>query len=151
MLYIYSDTESCWSAVGMDAEKIIAQDKPTMMLNLKGFPLALQRSLVIHQFGHALGLDHEHQWSDFWEVVKEFFDKSKISESQMLRVKKREDMAESGRSSPYDRHSIMHYRWADSIVNKASFFYSHSTSIAGFCGACADKTNLDTHPGLNLD
>ena len=93
----------------MDAEKIVTQDEPTMMLNLKGFPRVLQESLVIHQFGHALGLDHEHQWSEFWDVVNEFFDESKIGDSQMLRVKKREDMIDKEGSSPYDRHSIMHY------------------------------------------
>ena len=27
--------------------------------------------MVLHEFGHALGLDHEHQRSDFWEVLAE--------------------------------------------------------------------------------
>ena len=91
----------------MDAEKIVTQDKPTMMLNLKGLTPEFQKSLVIHEFGHAYGLDHEHQWSDFLDVVGKFFDESKLSESQKIRVKKRDDMLD--REEAYDRHSIMHY------------------------------------------
>ena len=92
----------------MDAEKIITQDKPTMMLNLKDLTQKFQESLVIHEFGHALGLDHEHQWSDFLDVVGKFLDKPRISVSQKTRVKKRDDMVDS-ETYPYDRHSIMHY------------------------------------------
>ena len=91
----------------MDAEKIVTQDEPTMMLNLKGLTRKFQKSLVIHEFGHAYGLDHEHQWSDFLDVVGKFFDESKISKSQKIRVKKRDDMLD--REETYDRHSIMHY------------------------------------------
>ncbi len=31
---------------------------------------AQQKSMVIHEFGHALGLDHEHQRSEFWDVLE---------------------------------------------------------------------------------
>lgn len=34
--------------------------------------------LVIHQFGHALGLEHEHQRQDFWKVIEKHIDKYKM-------------------------------------------------------------------------
>ena len=94
----------------MDAEKIVTQRNPTMMLNLNGLSPQFQRSLVIHEFGHALGLDHEHQRSDFWEVVGKYFDSTKIPQSQRIRVKKTDDMMDREEaSSRYDPQSIMHY------------------------------------------
>ena len=41
-----------------------------MVLNLYGMTKAEQRSMVLHEFGHALGLYHEHQRSDFWDVLE---------------------------------------------------------------------------------
>ena len=95
----------------MDAEKIIVSlREPTMLLNLKGLTRQFQRSLVIHEFGHALGLDHEHQRSDFLDVVEKFIDKSKIPHSQRIRVRKTDDMMDREEaSSRYDPQSIMHY------------------------------------------
>ena len=59
--------------MGTDADRV-NRNQPTMQLNLRGYPAALQESLVIHEFGHALGLEHEHQRSDFWEVLGKFLD-----------------------------------------------------------------------------
>ena len=107
--------------VGMDAEKVGNFQKPTMVLSLRGFPPSTQRSLVIHQFGHALGLEHEHQRSDFWDVVGEYFDLDKMMADP--RVAKgfssetkigfeRDWFAKSTHDalqSEYDPESIMHY------------------------------------------
>ncbi len=88
------------------------------MLNLYGMTKALQGSTVIHEFGHALGLHHEHQRSDFWDVLEPFT----IGESLMK-------SGDDGRCEPavnavfrdklnaphwsqissYDPDSIMHY------------------------------------------
>ena len=40
-----------------------------MVLNLYRMTKAEQRSMVLHEFGHALGLDHEHQRSRFWDIL----------------------------------------------------------------------------------
>ena len=95
----------------MDAEKIIVTlREPTMMLNLKGLTQQFQKSLVIHEFGHALGLDHEHQCSDFLDVVEKFIDNTKIPRDQKVRVKKNDEMMDREEaSSRYDSESIMHY------------------------------------------
>ena len=62
--------------VGIDAETLITNlEEPTMVLNLCNFS---QKKIVIHMFGHALGLEHEHLRSDFWDTVGECFDMGKI-------------------------------------------------------------------------
>ena len=33
---------------------------------------------VIHEFGHALGLRHEHQRSDFWACIRPYIDVNKM-------------------------------------------------------------------------
>ncbi|XP_064387065.1 uncharacterized protein LOC135335465 isoform X4 [Halichondria panicea] len=109
-----------WSTVGRSALDV-DKNEPTMMLNLFGMTKALQGSTVIHEFGHALGLYHEHQRSDFWDVLEPFT----IGESRMK-------SGDGGRCEPavnavfrdklnaphwsqissYDPDSIMHY-WFD--------------------------------------
>ncbi len=69
--------DGSWSAIGTDVHNVNA-DKPTMMLDLKGYHHWFRKYLVIHQFGHALGLDHEHQRQDFWEGIDEHIDKDKM-------------------------------------------------------------------------
>jgi hypothetical protein len=52
-----------WSYVGTHA-KSVAADKPTLHLSgmAHGNPLSsYERFLVLHEFGHALGFEHEHQ------------------------------------------------------------------------------------------
>ncbi|XP_064387310.1 uncharacterized protein LOC135335654 isoform X6 [Halichondria panicea] len=110
--------EISWSKVGTAATWETDKKKPTMVLNLYGMTKADQRSMVIHEFGHALGLDHEHQRSDFWDVLKRFI----IPKSDMedgVKCKKacpavfRSDNNDApSYGSEYDPDSIMHY-WFD--------------------------------------
>ena len=110
--------------VGKDAEKVAKFNEPTMVLSLRGHSEATQQSLVVHEFGHALGLEHEHQRSDFWDVVGECFDEDKIkNDPRVNRPSQAKDEAGAGferdwfaKSSDclvtdgeYDPDSIMHY------------------------------------------
>jgi len=102
----FSDSLDCsWSMVGVEAERIIDVKKPTMILNLKGLTRPLQKSIVIHEFGHALGLEHEHHHSDFWATVKKFIDLTKIPEDERIRLIRHTDNPDCH----YDVDSIMHY------------------------------------------
>ena len=112
--------------VGMDAEKVEKSDS-TMVLSLRGYNPDLQRSLVIHEFGHALGLEHEHQRSDFWEVLEKHLDTEKMMADPFVNPsdsvpeegkaafgrdwgqKAKEQTSGKQASSEYDPESIMHY------------------------------------------
>ena len=93
-----------------------------MYLNLYGKSESEQRSLVLHEFGHALGLDHEHQRSDFWDKLEKFTigeDKMKNGNNgQCAKAGKehfRKKYADDGERFPkkvetkYDSNSITHY------------------------------------------
>ena len=72
--------------LGMHARKV-EDPQPTMVLNLNcdAFPTKKeQRSQVIHEFGHALGLGHEHQRSDFWETVEKHINLERMKEDDRV-------------------------------------------------------------------
>ena len=88
-------------------------DDPNMWLDLSEGDDHHKQHLVVHEFGHALGLGHEHQRPDFWKLIGPFIDK-KMVENDMdtlscdwkmdkhLEVKK-------GKATSYDSDSVMHY------------------------------------------
>ncbi len=106
----------CWSMVGSQAKTVQDTSEPTMILSLKGLDPNMQKSLVMHEFGHGLGLFHEHQRSDFWKIAKSLLDVRKMRNDRRLKSMEFDrDMLE--KQSPgattmtpeYDPDSIMHY------------------------------------------
>ncbi len=115
------DVCGSWSAVGTDVYNV-RMDNPTMMLDLKNFSRDFQKYLVVHQFGHALGLEHEHQRIDFWESIEKHIDEKKMQDDpsvgnystteafkrdwlKLERKTHREAIAKCN----YDPQSIMHW------------------------------------------
>ena len=104
------------SMVGREATKVLNQLEPTMVLSLNGQVPEVQKCLVIHEFGHALGLFHEHQRSDFWKVANSLLDVEKMKkDSRMKNVNFDIDILQMESEGPttispsYDPDSIMHY------------------------------------------
>ncbi len=92
---------TCWSMVGSQAMTVQDVSKPTMTLSLKGLDPNMQKFLVMHEFGHALGLIHEHQRSDFWEVADSLLDVRKMrNDPRMKNVKFDRDMLEYQSQGP---------------------------------------------------
>jgi len=112
------DQEGYWSLVGTDSSdtEIVAPGEIT--LNLSGFDVQLPvnwKTVVLHEFGHALGFHHEHQSPDFecdfdWPKVYDYlagppnyWPKWKVDHN--LRQLKRGNLTYSA----HDKNSIMHY------------------------------------------
>ena len=118
--------QGSWSRVGIAARKVTNTNEPTMVLNLRGLTAADQKSMVFHEFGHALGLDHEHQRSDFWDVLEskdEYGDLRFIIGRRRMQngnnckclkacdavFRSKADATGGVTNSKYDPDSIMHY------------------------------------------
>ena len=85
-----------------------------MFLSLKDVTPDFQQYLVMHEFGHALGLLHEHQRSDFWKEMLSLLDVEKMKKDPRMRgVNFNADILEldvpDGETTEYDADSVMHY------------------------------------------
>ena len=105
-----------WSNIGRSAE-LTDTSRPTMVLSLKGLTAYQQKYIVIHEFGHALGLYHEHQREDFWNIASTVLDVDKMKNDPLMKdvdferdIFPRQLGATSTLSrTGYDPQSVMHY------------------------------------------
>ena len=92
----------------------IGHSEPTMWLDLsKVTGNKEKKHVVIHEFGHALGLDHEHKRSDLWKEIGDFIDveKMKAEHGESFAINWGCDQkSENADATEYDPNSIMHYR-----------------------------------------
>ena len=85
---------------------------PSLWLNLSTGGDDVKIYLVRHEFGHALGLLHEHQRPDLWQNIREFMDLEKMDRelgSDAERNFGEEKFWSFDNSTKYDPESIMHY------------------------------------------
>ncbi|KAI1478033.1 hypothetical protein F4774DRAFT_386695 [Daldinia eschscholtzii] len=97
------------SCVGRYSEQV-AMNKPTMELNINHNDDSKKQADILHEFGHALGLRHEHTHPD----CKIRFNRSAVMEKHKLDGDRYNRNYEKGsviigRTTPYDVDSIMHY------------------------------------------
>ncbi|MBV6822458.1 M12 family metallopeptidase [Pseudomonas sp. PD9R] len=101
------------SAIGTDA-LLTPSHKPTMFVGTN-YTWSGYEALVMHEFGHALGLEHEHQHPDAsipWNKEKtyEWFQRHNsmpkaLVDAQIFPRERNINLT----YAPYDRHSVMHY------------------------------------------
>ena len=118
-LFCFIGEGGSWSALGSEAEGVTV-DKPTMVLSFHDKKDDHQiRATIVHEFGHVLGLGHEHQHPSYWKVIKDFVNTESMRKSLKLN---RNDfnmqwVNTTLRSSntPYDEDSVMHYPYVTHI------------------------------------
>lgn len=107
------------SVIGTDAQNILPH-LPTMVLGTD-YQSPFFTVAVMHEFGHALGVEHEHQHPDApldWNLPALYreFKKHGWTEEEIYRnVLKKLDYRQI-RQTPYDPKSIMHYAFPASVM-----------------------------------
>ena len=103
---------SC-SHMGSNAETVHDRSQPTMTLDLRELNNYHIQATILHEFGHALGLAHEHQQPEFWTHMEKFLDVPKMQEHSQFESepKFREQCMKlrNGKGWKYDPKSVMHY------------------------------------------
>lgn len=101
-----------YTLIGTDA-KVNDPWTPTMVLGVKPSDPQFQ-SIVMHEFGHALGAQHEHQHPEAdipWDVPKVYARyaaagvSAEVVDEAVLHTFEKHDTTYTA----YDKHSIMHY------------------------------------------
>lgn len=89
-----------------------------MVLNLSGYDDDDRKKyIILHEFGHALGLCHQHQHPDYLDAMKFFLEKDSICKKYYgIKTLQNYDDQFGPLSrykladGEYDKDSIMHYR-----------------------------------------
>ena len=148
-IIISFDQKGDYSAVGTDSHNKITRDKHSMNLaKMKIGNRILNRFVVLHEFGHALGLEHEHQNFNRKFVIDEQNAKTYCKsigfsdqDCQLFVIQKFEKN-ENMYFSVYDPYSVMHYDLHHSISKEKIHFRSN------FAFSLLDKIEISKlYPG----
>ncbi|MCE6979614.1 matrixin family metalloprotease [Pseudomonas frederiksbergensis] len=108
-----------WSYFGTDA-LTVPEDEPTLHIDTTDQLLPLH-VVMLHEFGHALGLHHEHQHPDAnidWNTPKVYaaFERPWLSKEAIYdNIFKKLERTEV-RTGEYDKKSIMHYHFPAELI-----------------------------------
>ena len=109
------DRGMSWSKLGSDAQTV-NHDKPTLVLKLNDMDYYNIRATIVHEFGHVLGLGHEHQHPEYWRNIKKFLSISNMKADLNIEDEffdyqwTNNNLNQDALTSEYDEDSVMHYQ-----------------------------------------
>lgn len=113
--------EGDWSALGTDA-RFEEYDAPTMHFDLRNKTEEMLERIALHEFGHALGLVHEHKHPDRTlsfntpTVYKAYKNQLGWPNNTIREEVLKKALPKDVITSSYDPSSIMHYNFPDSLL-----------------------------------
>lgn len=101
-----------WSSIGTDAKRV-PKDRPTLHLDRTDDSKKF-RTTALHEFGHALGLLHEHQHPDHtldWNrpAAYDYYTSDSVSRALVNEQILNKFSGPALQVTPYDPQSVMHY------------------------------------------
>lgn len=159
----FGTDKGSWSFVGRDSmkqsyvrkgnESVFAPDDSGASMNFGWFNDKTSdeefRRTTLHEFGHALGLMHEHQnknqniqWNEeavFAYFAKQGWSKEKVRSQVLERFGNNSEIT----NGVYDRLSIMHYYYPPELVKNAAGFPSNTMLSAGDRAIVSDMYPFD--------
>lgn len=127
----HKDIHGTWSKLGTAALDV-PKNQPTMHIDLTTPPADL-RYYILHEFGHALGLEHEHHHPDrtvqydpanTYKLYQEHMGWSKdMTDAQVLRTVD----PDYAITRPYDRKSVMHYNVTPGMTSNNDYLIPSKT------------------------
>lgn len=136
----FKENEGSWSYTGRNALLVNNKSTPTMNLGfLKAFTETIdKRQNVLHEFGHLLGLIHEHQspgivtewnWENVYSYFKESDGWSKEEVNENFKTLNKNDSFY--KKKPFDPASVMLYEFPATLFKKPFLFIKTGNLSAG--------------------
>ena len=111
-----------YSYVGTRAQTDVAADQPTGEIGFEGGLNEFNAGTIIHEFGHALALLHEHQHPEHtldynWEQIRQDYEDQKIPHLVDVNFA---EISSGIVKSDYDQSSVMHYSFPAKYLKSGS-------------------------------
>jgi hypothetical protein len=141
-----------WSYVGRDNLEFPGTDEPTMNL---GWDVVSDFDTILHEIGHAMGLNHEHQnpragivW-DEPAVIAEFSGPPNSWDEDTIRRNILDKLPQSSvKGTRWDKDSIMHYPFPAGLIKVPAVFQQHPLQPKGGLSNQDKKWAVVAYPPL---